>query len=77
MRKPDLPIFEIEQPLLETLTTQKRLVLSAPTGSGKSTQVPQLLLDGGLLAGWPSDGLAAAPVAHAHARGVGRASSGR
>jgi ATP-dependent RNA helicase HrpB len=49
MRKPDLPIFEIEQPLLETLTTQKRLVLTAPTGSGKSTQVPQMLLDGGLL----------------------------
>jgi hypothetical protein len=36
--------------LLETLTKQKRLVLTAPTGSGKSTQVPQLLLDGGLLA---------------------------
>lgn len=51
MRKPDLPIFEIEQPLLETLTTQKRLVLTAPTGSGKSTQVPQMLLDGGLLRG--------------------------
>jgi ATP-dependent helicase HrpB len=49
MRKLDLPIFEIEQPLLETLTTQKRLVLTAPTGSGKSTQVPQILLDGGLL----------------------------
>jgi ATP-dependent helicase HrpB len=49
MRPPDLPIFEIEQPLLEVLTTQKRLVLTAPTGSGKSTQVPQMLLDGGLL----------------------------
>ena len=49
MRMPDLPIFEIEQPLLEILTTQKRLVLTAPTGSGKSTQVPQMLLDGGLL----------------------------
>jgi ATP-dependent helicase HrpB len=49
MRQPDLPIFEIERPLLETLTKQKRLVLTAPTGSGKSTQVPQLLLDGGLL----------------------------
>jgi ATP-dependent helicase HrpB len=35
--------------LLETLTKQKRLVLTAPTGSGKSTQVPQMLLDGGLL----------------------------
>jgi ATP-dependent RNA helicase HrpB len=49
MRTSDLPIFEIEQRLLETLTTQKRLVLTAPTGSGKSTQVPQMLLDGGLL----------------------------
>jgi ATP-dependent helicase HrpB len=49
MPKPDLPIFEIEQRLLETLTTQKRQVLTAPTGSGKSTQVPQMLLDGGLL----------------------------
>jgi ATP-dependent helicase HrpB len=49
MRKPDLPIFEIEPPLLKTLTAQKRVVLTAPTGSGKSTQVPQMLLDGGLL----------------------------
>jgi len=51
MRQPDLPIIEIEQSLLETLTRQKRLVLTAPTGSGKSTQVPQMLLDGGLLQG--------------------------
>ena len=49
MRKSDLPIFEIERSLLETLTKQKRLILTAPTGSGKSTQVPQMLLDGGLL----------------------------
>src|SRR5918996_3255800 len=49
MRRPDLPIFEIEQRLLETLSTQKRLVVTAPTGSGKSTQVPQMLLDGGSL----------------------------
>ena len=49
MRKLDLPIGEIEQQLLKTLTTQQRLVLTAPTGSGKSTQVPQMLLDGGLL----------------------------
>src|SRR5262245_10155615 len=46
---PDLPIFEIEQPLLEVLRRQKRLILTAPTGSGKSTQVPQMLLDNGLL----------------------------
>src|SRR5215475_12871279 len=49
MPKLDLPIAEIEQALLETLIKQKRLVLTAPTGSGKSTQVPQILLDGGLL----------------------------
>jgi ATP-dependent helicase HrpB len=45
MRKPDLPIYEIEQRLLETLSTRKRLVLTAPTGSGKSTQVPQMLVN--------------------------------
>ena len=49
MRKLNLPIAEIEQQLLNTLATQNRLVLTAPTGSGKSTQVPQMLLDGGLL----------------------------
>jgi ATP-dependent helicase HrpB len=46
----DLPIVEIERPLVETLRSQKRVVLTAPTGSGKSTQVPQMLLDAGLLA---------------------------
>lgn len=45
----DLPICAIEKALLEAVTGKKRLVLTAPTGSGKSTQVPQMLLDGGLL----------------------------
>lgn len=49
MSKPDFTIYEIEQRLLEVVKAQKRLVLTAPTGSGKSTQVPQMLLDGGLL----------------------------
>ena len=49
MPKPDLPICKIEQRLLKSLTTQRRLILTAPTGSGKSTQVPQMLLDSGLL----------------------------
>jgi len=44
MPKPDLPIFEIDRRLLETLTTQKRLALTAPTGWGKSTHVLQILL---------------------------------
>lgn len=47
-----LPIYEIENELVEALRQQPsrpRLVLEAPTGSGKSTQVPQILLDHGLL----------------------------
>ena len=44
-----LPIYEIEQELVARLRTQRRLIISAPTGSGKSTQVPQMLLNHGLL----------------------------
>jgi ATP-dependent helicase HrpB len=40
-----LPIFEIEDELLSGLRERRRLIVSAPTGSGKSTQVPQILLD--------------------------------
>jgi ATP-dependent helicase HrpB len=49
MPQPELPILEIRQTLHEALAIQRRLILTAPTGSGKSTQVPQMLLDGGLL----------------------------
>ncbi len=44
-----LPIYEIECDLIARLKTDRRLILSAPTGSGKSTQVPQMLLKHGLL----------------------------
>ena len=44
-----LPIYDIESELIARLRADKRLILSAPTGSGKSTQVPQMLLKHGLL----------------------------
>ncbi len=47
MNRRDLPIFELEAALVKTLATYSRVVLEAPTGSGKSTQVPQILLDHG------------------------------
>src|SRR5262245_10232332 len=44
-----LPIYELEHPLLSRLKEAPRLILSSPTGSGKSTQVPQMLLKHGFL----------------------------
>jgi ATP-dependent helicase HrpB len=43
-----LPIWEIHSALVAALSSGNRLVLVAPTGSGKTTQVPQMLLDAGL-----------------------------
>ena len=45
----DPPIYELENEIVASLVAQPRLILQAPTGSGKSTQVPQILLDRGLL----------------------------
>jgi ATP-dependent helicase HrpB len=44
----ELPIWQIHREVVGALTTGNRLVLVAPTGSGKTTQVPQMLLDAGL-----------------------------
>jgi len=49
MERRELPIFEIREQLLAALANRRRLIITAPTGSGKSTQVPQMLLDGGML----------------------------
>src|SRR5258708_2151082 len=45
----ELPIYELEDRLIAAVRTQGRLIVQAPTGSGKSTQVPQMLLNHGLL----------------------------
>ena len=44
-----LPIYEIQAELLDALRAGGRAIVSAPTGTGKSTQVPQMLLEGSLL----------------------------
>ncbi|HOW98046.1 MAG TPA: ATP-dependent helicase HrpB [Kiritimatiellia bacterium] len=49
MDRRELPIFEIERELLARAAEHRRLIVRAPTGSGKSTQIPQMLLDAGLL----------------------------
>ena len=50
MPETSLPIWEIHSQIIDALRAGNRLILSAPTGSGKTTQVPQMLLQAGLLA---------------------------
>lgn len=46
-----LPIYEIHDAILAAIRSENRLVISAPTGSGKTTQIPQILLKSGLFDG--------------------------
>jgi ATP-dependent helicase HrpB len=45
----ELPIYELESAVVAALRAQGRLIVQAPTGSGKSTQIPQMLWRHGLL----------------------------
>jgi ATP-dependent helicase HrpB len=49
MPRENLPIFDLEKSVVAELRERSRLIIQAPTGSGKSTQVPQILLDHGSL----------------------------
>lgn len=44
----ELPVWQLHFDILRTLRDGSCLVLVAATGSGKTTQVPQMLLDGGI-----------------------------
>ena len=46
-----LPIYEVEKLILEAVTDANRMIIQAPTGSGKSTQVPQMLKKSSLSGG--------------------------
>ncbi|MFO0827398.1 MAG: ATP-dependent helicase HrpB [Phycisphaerales bacterium] len=41
--RPELPVLGIRDEILATVAAHDRFVLTAPTGSGKTTQVPQIL----------------------------------
>jgi len=66
-----LPIRRVEADIVRHLQDANRLVLTAPTGSGKTTQVPQILLDhsgGGQIIVLQPRRLATRLVAHRVAR---------
>ena len=72
-----LPIYDIESDIIARLKSDRRLILSAPTGSGKSTQVPQMLLQARIAGQRPGGDSPAAPARRAPARRARRAGTGR
>jgi ATP-dependent helicase HrpB len=46
-----LPVWELRNEIVESINNGNRLIIRAPTGSGKSTQVPSMLLSSGTLSG--------------------------
>src|SRR6185503_4658229 len=46
-----LPVLAVESEIIQRLNEGNRLVLAAPTGSGKTTQVPQIIHRSSVLPG--------------------------
>ena len=42
-----LPVMEVEKELLQAVESDQVVLVVGPTGSGKTTKIPQILLDGG------------------------------
>ena len=47
MKPLDLPVYQHKDVILEALAAHQVVVVESPTGSGKTTQIPQILLEAG------------------------------
>lgn len=50
-KRKGLPIFEHKQQFMDQVNNNQIVILVGETGSGKTTQVPQFVVDGGFLKG--------------------------